>query len=118
MTSGKPLLADHPRFYRRPARRHLVDPAYVHLAILSSVSVRGIGVAVITSRCGGFSALDDEQQALRHAEAMLLVDHGKAQLLIGDLLLENGVSADEHVDRAIGKPHQHAISRACPFRVR
>ena len=76
-----------------------------------SVSVRGIGVAVITSRCGGCSALDDEQQPLRHAEAVLLVDHREAELLVGDLLLEDRVGADEDVDRAVGEAHQHAVAR-------
>ena len=59
---GQALLADHPRLDRRPARRHFVDPADVHLAILVSVSVRGMGVAVITSKCGGRSALADSSR--------------------------------------------------------
>ncbi len=76
--------------------------------------MRGIGVAVITSRCGGRSAFGDEQQALRDAEAMLLVDHREAEVLVGDLLLEDRMGADEDVDRAVGEAHQHALARL-PF---
>ena len=55
--------------------------------------------------------MDGEQQALRDAEAVLLVDHGQAEALVGDLLLEDGVGADEDVDRAVGEPHQHGFPR-------
>ena len=68
--------------------------------------MRGIGVAVITSRCGGRSAFCGEHQPLGDAEAMLLVDHREAEILVGDRLLEDRVGADQDVDRAVGEAHQ------------
>ena len=73
--------------------------------------MRGIGVAVIASKCGGRSAFSLQQQPLRHAEAMLLVDHDQPEPLVGDLRLEDGVGADEDVDAAVGEPHQHRLAR-------
>jgi hypothetical protein len=55
--------------------------------------------------------LGRQQKALRHAEAVLLVDHRQAQIPVGHLLLENGVGANENVDRAVGEAHQHAVAR-------
>ncbi len=45
---------------------------------------------------------------------MLLVDHREPERLVGDLLLEDRVGPDEHVDRAVGEAHQHALPRT-PF---
>ena len=73
--------------------------------------MRGIGVAVITSRCGGRSAFCGQHHPLGDAEAVLLVDHGEAEPLVGDRLLEDGVGADEHVDRAVGEAHQGRFAR-------
>ena len=108
---GQLLVADHARFDRRPARRHLVDPADVHLAILGQrqrARDRGRGHHQQMRRMLG---LRRQQQPLRHAEAMLLVDHREPELLVGDLLLEDRVGADEDVDRAVGEAHQHAVAR-------
>ena len=66
-------------------------------------SVRGIGVAVITSWCGNrpsdrpFLA---QLQALVHAEAVLLVDDRQREALERDVLLEQRVRADGDLDRA------------------
>ena len=67
-----------------------------------SASVRGIGVAVITST-SGVHALLHQPQPLQHAEAMLLVDDGEAQLLELDVLLEQRVRADDDVHQALGQ---------------
>ena len=49
---------------------------------------------------------------MRHAEAVLLVDHDQAKAFVSDMLLEDGVGADEDVDAPIRKPHQHQFPRA------
>ena len=41
---------------------------------------------------------------------MLLVDHRKPELLVGDLLLENCVRADEDVDRSVGESDEDAVA--------
>ena len=43
--------------------------------------------------------LDDSKQALMHAEAVLLVDHRKAEIAEHDAVLEQGMGADDDVDR-------------------
>ena len=59
-------------------------------------TVRGIGVAVMTRTCGRLSAaLAAQRVALLHAEPVLLVDHDQAQVGELDLLLEQGVGADD-----------------------
>ena len=55
-------------------------------------------------------ALGGERQALAHAEAMLLVDHGEAEIGEGDALLEQGVGADRDVDRR-ARPAPRACAR-------
>ena len=60
-----------------------------------SASVRGIGVAVITSTsgCEPFHQL----LPLLHAEAMLLVDDRQAQPLEFDIRFQQRVRADHHM---------------------
>jgi hypothetical protein len=53
-----------------------------------------------------------EHHTLRDSEAVLLVDHGKAEAAISHRLLEDGVCPDEDVDRAIRKAHQGRLARA------
>jgi hypothetical protein len=67
-----------------------------------STSVRGIGVAVITST--STPALGRQQQALMDAETVLLVDDSQRQVAEGDALLEQRVRADDDVDLAALKP--------------
>jgi len=73
--------------------------------------VRGIG-------CGHHQQvrrvlrLGREQQPLRHPEAMLLVNDGQAKFPVSHLFLEDRVGADQDVDRAVRKPHQHALASA------
>ena len=72
-------------------------------------AVRGIGVAVITSRSGTTAArLLPQRGALLHAEAVLLVDHDDAEAVERHRLLDQRVGADGEVDRAVGEP-----SRGC-----
>ena len=64
-----------------------------------STSVRGIGVAVITSMSGA-SPLAVMRQPLVDAEAVLLVDDGEHQVVEADRLLEQRMRADDDVDLA------------------
>ena len=68
----------------------------------ASVRLRGIGVAVIT-RMSAAAALVAEIHALADAEAVLLVDDGEAEVVEGDVLLEQRVGADEDRDLARGE---------------
>ncbi len=64
-------------------------------------TVRGIGVAVITSTCGGSDArLGGQRGALLDAEPVLLVDDDEAE--VGELhaVLEQGVGADDDARRS------------------
>src|SRR5262249_15862812 len=45
-------------------------------------------------------ALLGEREPVVHAEAMLFVDHGEREVAKFDLLLEQGMSADQHMDVA------------------
>ena len=58
-------------------------------------TVRGIGVAVMTSTCGRLpAALAAQRVPLLDAEPVLLVDHHQAEVGELDLLLEQRVGAD------------------------
>ena len=64
-------------------------------------TVRGIGVAVITSTCGRRAlGLLAQRVALLDAEPVLLVDHDQAQVGELHLLVEQGVGADHDPGRA------------------
>jgi hypothetical protein len=83
-----------------------------------SSRVRGMGVAVITSMSARRAAsasrrrrrlpLAGQHEALRHAEAVLLVHHGEAEVAEADAFLEQGVGADRDVDRAFRQAGQHS----------
>ena len=72
-------------------------------------AVRGIGVAVITSRSGSrpvavvAPALGPEGGTLLDPEAVLLVDDHHAEGAEVDLVGEEGVGADEQVDGSLGQ---------------
>src|SRR5262249_60172003 len=53
-----------------------------------------------------------ERQALMHPEAMLFVDCGQREIAKLDLLLEQGMGADQHVDLAQGQPSKDVIALA------
>ena len=69
-------------------------------------AVRGIGVAVMTSTSGTTSpgAFLPQGGPLLDAEAVLLVDDDHAQRPERHRLGEQGVGADQDVDRAVGQP--------------
>ena len=73
-------------------------------------AVRGMGVAVMTSRSGSrpvpsvAPALGPEGGPLLHPEAVLLVDDHHPEGAEADLVGEEGVGADQEVDGAVGQP--------------
>ena len=75
-----------------------------------STSVRGIGVAVITSMSGA-SPLAVMRKPLVDAEAVLLVDDGEDQVVVGHRFLEQRMGADDDVDLA-ARPGRPACRRA------
>ena len=58
-------------------------------------TVRGIGVAVMTSTCGGTLRLAAQGVALLDAEAVLLVDDDQAEVVELDAVLDQRVRADD-----------------------
>ncbi len=58
-------------------------------------TVRGMGVAVMTRRCGRLLALGAQGVALFDAEAVLLVDDDQAEVVELDLVLDQRVRADD-----------------------
>src|SRR6266550_4802445 len=55
----------------------------------------------------GARALLAERRALADAEAVLLVDDGKTKPFERDVLLDERVRADGHVDRSVGEPGEY-----------
>ena len=107
---GKLFVGDDPGFNRSSAGWHLVEPADVHLAILGQRQRSrnwGRGHHQQVRRALGLAR---QQQSLRDAEAVLFVDHREAETAIVDLFLEDGVGADENVDRPIGEAHQGRVA--------
>ncbi len=51
-----------------------------------------------------------QHHPLGHAEAMLLVNHGQAQILVLHRFLKDRMGADQDVDAAIGQPHQRRLT--------
>ena len=58
-------------------------------------TVRGMGVAVMTRRCGRLLALAAQGVALLDAEAVLFVDDDQAQVVELHLVLDQRVRADD-----------------------
>ena len=105
------VLADHAGFDRLAAGRHFVEPADVHLAIMGEGERARDGRGGHDQEVRRALGLLGEHHALGDAEAVLLVHNGEAEAFVGDMLLEDGVGADEDVDRAVGKTHQAALPR-------
>ena len=87
---------------RLAAGRLLVEDREVHVAVLGERQAardRGRG----HHQDVGALALLAEVHALADAEAVLLVDDGEAEVAEGDVLLEEGVGADEDGDLAGGQ---------------
>jgi len=99
------IVGNDARLDRLAARRHFVEPARIHLAILAErerARDRRRGHREQMRRTLG---LLRQQHTLGDAEAMLLVDHRQAEPFVIYRLLEDGVGADEDVNRAIRQPH-------------
>ena len=73
-----------------------------------SASVRGIGVAVITST-SGCSPFRDQLQTLHDAEAVLLVDDRQAEILPFHVFLEQRVGADAGM-RPVPRPSAFSVA--------
>ena len=99
---GQFLVGGDKRFDRRPPRRHLVDAADVHLAIMGQRQRARDRRCRHREQMRRMLRLRCKQQALRDTETMLLIDYDEAKRLVGHFLLEDGVGADEDMDRAVG----------------
>ena len=49
------------------------------------------------------NALGRQPQALVHAKSVLLVHHGENKVLVGDVILEERMGADDNIDGALGQ---------------
>ncbi len=67
-------------------------------------TVRGIGVAVMTRTCGGWSALARKRVALLDAEAVLLVDDDQTEVTELHCLVEQSVGTDD--DARLSRRHR------------
>ena len=76
-------------------------------------SVRGIGVAVITSTCGGTTLLAQRRARCATPEAVLFVDYGKPEVAEFDLVLNNGMSAHKDMQRTFGELCRYEASFLC-----
>ncbi len=75
---------------------------------ITMAAVRGMGVAVMTSRSGSPSvALGAQGGPLLHAEAVLLVDDDTAEGVERHLLGQQRVGAHHDVDGARGQAVEH-----------
>jgi hypothetical protein len=63
-------------------------------------SVRGMGVALRGEHVHGQAQLQELLLVL-HAEALLLIDDHQAQIIEPDILRQEPVRADDHVDMAL-----------------
>ena len=109
---AQPLDRHHPRIDRLPPGGQFVEAANIHLAILRQrqrARDRGRGHRERMRRA---AALGGERQALRHAKAVLLVDHHEAEIAVIDRVLKDRVGADQELDRAIEQPHQDRLALA------
>ena len=73
-------------------------------------TVRGIGVAVMTSTCGRHGALAAQRVALLDAEAVLLVDDDEGEVEEVDVLLQQRVGADDDAGVAADDVEQGAAA--------
>ena len=72
--------------------------------------MRGIGVAVSTSTSTA-SPFCVKSQPLMHAEAVLLVDDGKREIVKGDVLLKQRMCADKKIDIAERQTIEDVLAR-------
>ena len=109
---GQPILGDDACFDGLAARRHLVEPALIHFAILREREGARDRRRGHRQKVRRVLRLGLQHHALRNTEAVLLVHHDEAQILVTDRFLKDRMRADEDVDRSIRKPHQHAFPHA------
>ena len=105
---GQFLVADDQRFDRGPSRRHLVDPADIHLAIdrqRQRPRDRGRGHHEQVRRALPVT-LVAKPRALRDAEPVLLVDHDEPERSEPDTLGEQRVRPDQDVDLTGGEQRE------------
>ena len=108
----EPLLRDHARVDCLPTGRKLIQPAHIHLAILrESEAARDRGRRH-SQRVRRALAFGSECKALLDAKAVLLVNHDKAEILIGHAVLKNRVGADEDIDISVDETHQQSLTLA------
>ena len=67
-----------------------------------------MAVSTSTSTASPFCV---KREALMHAEAVLLVDHGERQIVEGDVLLEQRMGADQEIDVAERQPVEDFLAR-------
>ena len=77
-------------------------------------TVRGIGVAVMTSMCGAQLAAGAQRVALLHTEPVLLVDDDEAEIGEPDPVLDERVGADD--DAGLAATACRVGQRACALR--
>jgi hypothetical protein len=52
-----------------------------------------------------------QQQPLRNAETVLLINHRQTQFSVADRLLKDRVGSDQYINTAIGQPHEGGFAR-------
>ena len=57
-------------------------------------TVRGMGVAVMTSRCGGFAGFGTQGIALLNSEAVLLIHNDQPEVVERHVVAEQGMRPD------------------------
>ena len=88
--------------HRLAAGGLLVDPRHVQVAEQGQLQGPGDGGRGQGDQVHGLP-LGHQPSALRHAEPVLLVDHGERQTMEADLVLEEGMGADHQARRSIGQ---------------
>ena len=76
-----------------------------------SESVRGIGVAVITSTSGFSFPFPAEECALGDAKSVLFIDHNKAEIGKLNPLLNEGVRTDHNIRRTAANIFQNIVTQ-------
>ena len=99
----EPFGGQHARVDRLAARRASRQPRDIHVAIGGERQRARDGRRGHHQHIGRRVALALQLHALMHAEAMLLVDDGKAQIAERDVFGKQRMRADENIDLAFGE---------------
>ena len=92
-----------------PAGRFFVEDRDVHMAVLGEAEGAGDGRGRHHEDVG-LGAFRAELHPLRHAEAVLFVDDGEAEIVELHPLLEDGVGADQDLDIAPGQRREFRVA--------